>query len=493
MARSLLFKWIEQNRNQDYIRNCLNDWVNDATSSNQAGNLRQSTPTGPIIVLVRNMDEMFVKLKLNQTYIDDHGVKLCRRFLKEQYNISLRIYIKDTDTIDNNLSEYDLHGISSQDDPALPEDDDIESPEVDNSVLLLFSSSASHYQCLVPKSDVTNSGGHAELSEGSGDVDLSNSRDDGVSPPTCICGIDPGETNIIFGVLQSDDNKYTGKFSFKAREYYNDASITATTKNLNAMNNITIGKAMRAMKMHHLKTSNMKRLKKGVKTINTHYHAMCNEMIVRRRRAEMNFQLQRKKRSVLERKINSIQVHGYDMIIAYGDGKWVTSSKGTLKVPNKEVKRMCMMKYSCYETSEWRTSSVCYVCGEQVKKYFTAGPDEQRYMNRGILYCGSDICRNRRIKNRDQLGAADIAQVFLHEQELWSVFYGDDRQFSRFLNRGGDYNTGWRKNFGYENMVELKAPGPKHSRRLRLKLKRKRVILKNAMKRKRRNGGGDNN
>jgi hypothetical protein len=83
----------------------------------------------------------------------------------------------------------------------------------------------------------------------------------------------------------------------------------------------------------------------------------------------MKFSIYQKCQSVIARAVNSLQnPQKQDIVVLYGDGNFVLGGRGWQSVPVKAFKEAVKHQYKVIEVDEFRTSSVCPKCGEQLCK-----------------------------------------------------------------------------------------------------------------------------
>ena len=127
--------------------------------------------------------------------------------------------------------------------------------------------------------------------------------------------------------------------------------------------------------------------------------------------AKKKFDIYQRKQSVISKAVNSLQDPTKpDIIVLYGDGSFASGGKNQQSVPVKGIKNAVMRQYEVVEVDEFRTSSVCPECGEQLFKLleFFNG---KYYEVRGLKWCGSNECKSHPIYTRDiGVGCANIFQ-----------------------------------------------------------------------------------
>ena len=132
-------------------------------------------------------------------------------------------------------------------------------------------------------------------------------------------------------------------------------------------------------------------------------------------RAEMNLTIYQKRQSVIARAVNSLQdPQKPNIIVLYGNGNFASGGRGRQSVPVMAFKEAVKRQYQVIEVDEFRTSSVCPECGEQLCKVLEFFNDKY-YEVRGLKWCGSDACKSHPLYTRDV--GVGCANIFLRYME----------------------------------------------------------------------------
>ena len=106
-----------------------------------------------------------------------------------------------------------------------------------------------------------------------------------------------------------------------------------------------------------------------------------------------------KRTSTISIMVTSLRVKGKRLVLLYGDGEWTRGG-----APNAAFLRECQIQYTVIMVDEWMTSQTCFNCGDRFPKTV----DKEYKLKRGILRCGSLLCKSCCYFNRDLVGAVDI-------------------------------------------------------------------------------------
>lgn len=145
------------------------------------------------------------------------------------------------------------------------------------------------------------------------------------------------------------------------------------------------------------------------------YGAVYNDLWankLKKKWCQQEFRVYRRKQILLDNYFQSMHVKGERKpIIAFGNGRFPSSGRGERSVPTEYMKKKCKQFFETVEVDEFRTSCVCPKCDSvlvKVKKedVATGGYREVR----GLRRCSSNDCSHVSFKNRDTVGALNIAR-----------------------------------------------------------------------------------
>jgi hypothetical protein len=97
-------------------------------------------------------------------------------------------------------------------------------------------------------------------------------------------------------------------------------------------------------------------------------------------------------------------------ILAYGSANINPTGKGEVTVPVKYIKRACDQKFEVFPVDEFRTSKVCYKCGELLDEVKFEG---EKFPVRGLRWCKTKTC-SCELMDRDFNAAKNILNRYLN-------------------------------------------------------------------------------
>jgi transposase len=96
-------------------------------------------------------------------------------------------------------------------------------------------------------------------------------------------------------------------------------------------------------------------------------------------------------------------------ILAYGSANINPTGKGEVTVPVKYIQRACEQKFEVFPVDEFRTSKVCYKCGELLDEVKFEG---EKFPVRGLRWCKTKTCSE--LLDRDFNAAKNILNRYLN-------------------------------------------------------------------------------
>lgn len=191
------------------------------------------------------------------------------------------------------------------------------------------------------------------------------------------------------------------------RGYYQETGITAARKKYERWNGVVQTEIV-ALSQNHYKVADWARALQRIFIMLQHSELLWSHMFLKCW-AKLKFSIYQKRQSVITRAVNSLQNQQKpDIVVLYGDGNFASGGRGRQSVPVKAFKEAVKHQYEVIEVDEYRTSSVCPECGEQLCKVleFFNG---KYYEVRGLKWCGSDACKSNPMYTRDVgVGCANI-------------------------------------------------------------------------------------
>jgi hypothetical protein len=219
---------------------------------------------------------------------------------------------------------------------------------------------------------------------------------------------------MSYAEYQNDGTLVNSGSILSAREFYQKCGITtATRKNYETWNGL-IQTESAELSQQHYKYADWARTLEGIQMMLNHSENLWWNMFLKCR-AKTKFSIYQKRQSVIANSVNSLQDPTKpDIVVLYGDGSFPSGGRGRQSVPVKEIKDAVKRQYEVVEVDEFRTSSVCPECGEQLCKVleFFNG---KYYEVRGLKWCSSDACKSHPLYTRDV--GVGCANIFLRNME----------------------------------------------------------------------------
>jgi hypothetical protein len=179
---------------------------------------------------------------------------------------------------------------------------------------------------------------------------------------------DPGGVIVLsYGEYQSDGTLVGSGSLLSGREYYQECAITADRKKYEQWDGY-VRTEHNALSENQYKVSDWARLVGGLTIMLQKSEVLWSHMFLRCR-AKMNLTIYQKRQLVIARAVNSLQdPQKPNIIVLYGNGNFASGGRGRQSVPVMAFKEAVKRQYQVIEVDEFRTSSVCPECGEQLCK-----------------------------------------------------------------------------------------------------------------------------
>jgi hypothetical protein len=230
-------------------------------------------------------------------------------------------------------------------------------------------------------------------------------KENNIPIPTRVISIDPGRTNLIYGV-EKDTNK---TFKLTRRQYYHEAGMTKAKKESQKWNK-KIEKVLTEMSETSVKTVSGENWDTFITTYIKHYNTLWDHY-TKNKWNRQRFGVYIKKNKCLDTFFASMRLKNEPKpIIAYGAAKFNPSNKNELSAPTTFLSKKCGKFYCTKMIDEFNTSKMCSNCGKKLDSTF-------RIVNgkclevRGLKWCSSTTCS--KFVNRDQNAALNILKCFL--------------------------------------------------------------------------------
>jgi hypothetical protein len=232
------------------------------------------------------------------------------------------------------------------------------------------------------------------------------------------------------------------------RFYYHQAGINEAQRRSNKWNQ-NLSDIIEQKSIHHFKTANRMAIVSSIAWYAANFDHLWNAYAVTRKWSRQKFRIYAMKNSVIDTFLNNLKHHvdadgnvcHFDKhVMLYGSGMFASGGRGERSVPLKYIKKRCGYFFECHNVNEFRTSQICPDCRTcrllGVEKDI---PDQTRGMIvRGLKWCPSQLCREEPLKNRDEVGAKNIWQrglgdenpLFNGKKHKWPSSTPDSHRFT---------------------------------------------------------------
>jgi hypothetical protein len=226
-----------------------------------------------------------------------------------------------------------------------------------------------------------------------------------ISESNRVISIDPGRTNLIYGVENNTDKT----FKLTRRQYYHQSGMTKATKQSQKWNR-KIEDILTKMSITSVKTTSEGNWNTFIKTYTKYYNKLWNHY-TQNKWNRQRFGVYIKKNKCLDTFFASMRQNNEPKpIIAYGAAKFNPSNKNELSAPTTFLSKKCSKFYQIKMIDEYNTTKMCSNCGSKLESTF-------RMINgkclevRGLKWCSSTTCS--KFVNRDHNAALNILKCFL--------------------------------------------------------------------------------
>ena len=240
-----------------------------------------------------------------------------------------------------------------------------------------------------------------------------------------VIGIDPGKTNLIFGVEVLPNGKVK-KYRLTNKTYYNQSGMNKATEN-SAKWEKEIEVEEKIFARVDLKTT---RIDKWVEFLRNYLSVYSTLWKVKTEKkwAQQRFRVYCLKQRTLDNFFNTMN-GPVKPVIAYGAAKFSPNGNGQISAPTTSLFKKCSQKFKTYPVDEFLTTQICHDCDShlhevvkdqhpvQMKAKAMVGPlakwrVQRDQKVRGLRWC-STSCRS--FKNRDLNAALNILRCFTNE------------------------------------------------------------------------------
>ena len=216
-----------------------------------------------------------------------------------------------------------------------------------------------------------------------------------------VIAIDPGRTNLIYGVEEIGNNKFV-TYKLTKKQYYNDAHFTRNKKKLENYNK-NVEELTTELTKYSSKTCDIEKyelflikIKQNIDVLQSHY------MNIKCAKIKMDNYIHKNK--TVDKFFNTMKKKGEkEPTIAYGAAKFAPNGKGELSAPTTFLAKKCAKKFKIKFVDEFRTTKCCADCESELKLMKRGSLDI-----RGLKCCRSSKCFKFPLKSRDKNAGKNI-------------------------------------------------------------------------------------
>ena len=234
-----------------------------------------------------------------------------------------------------------------------------------------------------------------------------------------VIGIDPGRTNLMYGV-EHLNNGQLKTYQLTRNAYYNQSGMTKANKQTHYWET-QIKAAEDIFKQVSPKTTDGHIYDQYIRNYLSVYSELWQEK-TKRKWGQRRFRTHRLKQKTLDRFFSKMKgKRKPDPIIAYGAAKFNPNGKNELSAPTTSLSKKCAQRYKTYMIDEYNTTKVCHKCdqplhpvGEEIN-----GKRSVYQQIRGLRWCSSTKCHN--FLNRDKNAAINMIRKLREGEENVSL------------------------------------------------------------------------
>jgi hypothetical protein len=250
-----------------------------------------------------------------------------------------------------------------------------------------------------------------------------------VSKDDRVISVDPGRTNIIYGV-EKLSNENIMIYKLTRRDYYTSAGINTLNAKTKKWNK-SIEKENHIFSTVSLKTTDSEKWKQFLENYELVYDALWNTKTQRKIGRE-NFRVyclkQKTKDKFIQKMVNGDgkvcgKNDGENKVdkskkvgFAYGAARFNPSGRHELSVPTTSMSKRLCHKFSLEFVDEYNTTKMCNGCGKilsaMYKPFGKKKPNGKKEEIRGLRRCKNEC---KRLISRDRNAALNILDCFMCE------------------------------------------------------------------------------
>lgn len=223
-----------------------------------------------------------------------------------------------------------------------------------------------------------------------------------------VIAIDPGRSNLNFGVEKKNDGHHQ-IYKLTRNAYYTSAGMKTMNKKASVWEK-EIEQEELIFRRHNLKTTSEEEWRLFLLDYISVYKRLWQAKTTKGWGRE-RFRVYTLKRKTLDRFFGSMRKKGEEKpVIAYGAAKFNPNSKSELSAPTTFLSKRCSKHYPTIYVDEYNTTKVCHGCDEKLCPILKMTREEKKREIRGLRWCSSTKCRT--LMNRDLNAALNILRCF---------------------------------------------------------------------------------
>ena len=183
-----------------------------------------------------------------------------------------------------------------------------------------------------------------------------------------VIGNDPGRSTLFCGVESINNGKFRN-YSLSRKQFYTESGIFLATKRSNRWNVESLNLELDELSKTNSRANKLSDFKLYVNIVNKHYNKFWLEA-TKKRHSRQRFALYSGKQSVYSRFFQSfkIQSDSREIVIAYGDAGFASTSKYEIAAPTSALEKECSKWYQVVKIDEFRTTRLHYLTGTILSK-----------------------------------------------------------------------------------------------------------------------------
>lgn len=247
------------------------------------------------------------------------------------------------------------------------------------------------------------------------------SKDKSIQTYERSIGIDPGRSNIVFGVERTQEGLQT--YRLTRNEYYCASGMIRRNRQAsNWQKEIHVEEEI--FSQISPKTTNFQQWDSFLRNYISVYHRLW-EVKTGKKWARARFRVFGLKKKVLDRFFNRME-GSVKPIVLYGSAKFKSNGRNEISTPTTSIYKACEKRFKVELVDEFRTTKVCENCNKILSPVLVHSKKLEKYKEiRGLRRCDSSECSQTSYKNRDLNAALNILRchsIFPRPQSLSREF-----------------------------------------------------------------------